>query len=121
MGDLNARLNIRFPAHLTPLERGRLQRLLVRLAAEPRLARVVVFGSRARGRSRADSDLDVAVYFASPRNRDLERWLEAQAAACGDEDAGAPELQVVPFFSDEPPSLLDGALKREGIVLWTRN
>ncbi|MEW5889818.1 MAG: nucleotidyltransferase domain-containing protein [Pseudomonadota bacterium] len=121
MGDLNALLNSRFPAHLTPLERGRLQRLLARLAAEPRLTRVVVFGSRARGRSRADSDLDMAVYFASPRNRDLERWLEAQAAASDDEDSSAPRLQVVPFFSDEPPSRLEAALKREGIVLWTRN
>lgn len=113
-------LHAHFPSHLTPLERGRLERLLDRLAAEPRLSRVVVFGSRARGRSKEDSDLDLAVYFTSPRSRDLERWLDVQAAA-SDEDFGAPQLQVVPFFTGEPPSRLDSALKREGIVLWTKN
>lgn len=108
-----------FPPHLTPFERARLEELLARLMTEPRLARVVVFGSRARGRSRADSDLDLAVYFKSPRSRELERWLDAQAAP--DDHPDAPGLQLVPFFTDEPPSRLDSALKREGIVLWTKN
>lgn len=109
-----------FPPHLTPFERACLEGLLARLTPEPRLSRVVVFGSRARGHSRADSDLDLAVYFASPRSRELERWLDAQATA-SEEDFGTPRLQLVPFFADEPPSRLDGTLKREGIVLWTKN
>ncbi|MBI3373233.1 MAG: nucleotidyltransferase domain-containing protein [Betaproteobacteria bacterium] len=109
-----------FPAHLTPLERQRLEYLIGHLAAEPRLARVVVFGSRARGRSRAHSDLDVAVYFSSPRDRRLERWLDDQAETSSG-GADGPQLQVVPFFSDEPPNRIDAALRREGIVLWTRN
>ncbi|MBI4987898.1 MAG: nucleotidyltransferase domain-containing protein [Rhodocyclales bacterium] len=113
-------LHATFPPHLTPFERSRLEALLARLAAEPLLSRVVVFGSRARGRSRADSDLDLAVYFASPRSRHLERWLDAQATAGGD-DFDAPRLQLVPFFAGEPPNRLDTALKREGIVLWTKN
>lgn len=108
-----------FPPHLTPFERARIEGLLARLGAEPRLSRVVVFGSRARGRSRADSDLDLAVFFESPRSRELERWLDAQAASA--EDADAPRLQLVPFFAGEPPSRLDTALQREGIVLWTKN
>lgn len=109
-----------FPPHLTPFERARLEGLLARLATEPRLSRVVVFGSRARGRSRADSDLDLAVYFQSPRSRELERWLDAQATT-PEEIPDAPRLQLVPFFADEPPTRLDGAVKREGIVLWTKN
>jgi len=111
---------IPFPGHLTPLERQRLDRLIGHLAGEPRLARVVVFGSRARGRSDTRSDLDVAVYFSSPRDRRLERWLDGQAELSAD-GADAPRLQIVPFFTDQPPSRLDAALKREGIVLWTRN
>lgn len=109
-----------FPPHLTPFERARLEGLLARLTTEPRLSRVIVFGSRARGRSRADSDLDLAVYFKSPRSRELERWLDAQAAT-PDDNTGSPRLQLVPFFADEPPSRLDNALKREGIVLWTKS
>lgn len=109
-----------FPAHLTPLERQRLEQLIGHLAVEPRLARVVVFGSRARGRSHAHSDLDVAVYFSSPRDRQLERWLDDQAElSSGGTDE--PHLQLVPFFTNEPPGRIDAALRREGIVLWTRN
>ena len=113
------RTRTHFPPHLTPFERARSEGLLARLHAEPRLARVVVFGSRARGRSRPDSDLDLAVFSQSPRSRKLERWLDAQASAAGDLDAC--RLQLVPFFADEPPGRLDAMLQREGIVLWTRN
>ena len=109
-----------FPAHLTPLERARLEHLIGRLATEPRLTRVVVFGSRARGRSRAHSDLDVAVYFSTPRDRHLERWLDKQAGQIAG-DADELHLQIVPFFVHEPPSRIHAALKREGIVLWTRS
>ncbi len=97
-----------------------LGQLVDRLAADSRLSKVVVFGSRARGHSHADSDLDVAVYFSSARDRRLERWLDEQAlGVTGEEEAR--HLQVVPFFSDEGPSRLDAALRREGIVLWTKD
>lgn len=109
-----------FPAHLTPLERQRLASLVERLMSDPGLSKVVVFGSRARGRSHVGSDLDVAVYFSSSRDRDLERWL-GEPAASGEDDAEAPPLQIVPFFAGERPGRLDAALEREGIVLWTRN
>ncbi len=109
-----------FPNHFTPLERQRLAQLIGQLVVEPRLARVLVFGSRARGRSHIHSDLDVAVYFSAPRDRYLQHWLDDQAALSST-DTDAPHLQVVPFFTNEPPSRLDATLQREGIVLWTRN
>lgn len=109
-----------FPAHLTPLERQRLGHLIDRLGIESRLSKVVVFGSRARGHSHEGSDLDVAIYFSSPRDRRLERWLDEQAALSAGQ-MSALRLQVIPFFSDDRPSHLDAALGREGIVLWTRD
>lgn len=110
----------RFPRHLTPLERARLERLIERLAADPRVVRVRLFGSRARGRSRPDSDIDVAVDLAVPRSRPTERWLLEAAADTG-AVPGEPPLQVVPIFAGEPPTALDRVLAREGIELWTRN
>ncbi len=109
-----------FPLHLTPLERVRIARAIERLAAEPRVLRIRLFGSRARGRSRPDSDLDLAVDVAAPRHRDLEGWL-AETAFDRDDEPAAPLLQVVPIFAGEPPGRLARALARESIELWTRS
>lgn len=110
----------RFPRQVTPLERARLGRLIERLAADPRGVRVRLFGSRARGRSRLDSDIDVAVDLAVPRSRPVERWLLEATADTG-ALPGEPSLQVVPIFADEHSTSLDGVLARKGIELWTRN
>lgn len=108
----------RFPPHLTPLERRRLARLIGGIAADPRVVRVRLFGSRARGRSHADSDLDLAVDLAVPRERNLERWL---VEASSDADPEAPPMQLVAIFAGEPPGRLQRTLAREGIELWTRS
>jgi predicted nucleotidyltransferase len=110
--------SLRFPPHLTPLERARLARLIGCIAADPRVIRVRLFGSRARGRSHADSDLDLAVDLAVPRERDLERWL---GEAASDDEPEAPPLQLVAIFAGEPPGRLGRTLEREGIELWKRN
>lgn len=110
----------RFPPHLTPFERARLGRLIARLAADPRITRVRLFGSRARARARATSDLDLAVDLAVPRQREIEAWL-AEASLDADGEPVAPPLQIVPLFAGEPPGRVARALAREGIELWTRS
>jgi hypothetical protein len=109
----------RFPTHLTPLERERLSRLISRLAADERVVRIRLFGSRARGRSHPGSDLDIAVDVASPRTREVEGWLAREAMDA--DELSPPSLQVVGMFAGQPPSRLDHALAREGLLLWTRS
>ena len=66
----------------------------------------LLFGSRARGRARPDSDADVAV---------LGRGLDLLAIAADLSDAGRVEVDVVSL--DDPGYPLLNALLRDSIVL----
>ncbi len=54
-----------------------------------RLARVVLFGSRARGENRKDSDYDVAIFLRDLEDRDTEidRMAEIQSLLLDETDA----------------------------------
>jgi len=57
-------------AGLDPYECGE---ALARVCAEPEVQALVVFGSRARGQARADSDLDLAVIVRQPQLTPAEK------------------------------------------------
>jgi predicted nucleotidyltransferase len=117
------REQIEFPDHLTDLERRLLAQLVARLsAASTRIRAIVLFGSRARGRSTPESDVDVAVRVAASRDRKLEDRIVSIAA---DEQWRPPfdgALRVSPLvlFDGEPAGPLHRTLDREGVALWTR-
>jgi predicted nucleotidyltransferase len=114
---------IAFPDRLTALERRLLAALVARLAAESmRVGGIVLFGSRARGRSTPESDIDVAVLVAGNRDRKLEDRIVALAADLQWQPPfeGLLRLSPLVLFAAEPAGLLRRALDREGIVLWTR-
>jgi predicted nucleotidyltransferase len=77
-----------------------------------------LFGSRARGDHRPDSDVDLALHLAGPRGDALALYIakepawEAELAAI----AGHPVDLELLGFSDE----LDGIVAREGVWLWAR-
>jgi predicted nucleotidyltransferase len=84
------------------------------------LERAVLFGSRARGEARPDSDCDVAVFI-----RDPDRWFDEviRLASLGtdilmDTDA---VISAKPFpagaYNDPVPLMRE--IKREGLDLWT--
>lgn len=90
------------------------------------IARIVVFGSRARGGGHADSDLDVAVLLR-PDNQLASvaagAHLLAQVALDAQMDWEAlPPLRPVLLDPQHPQSARERALleaiDREGIVLW---
>ena len=117
------RERVAFPDHLTDLERRLLAALVARLAAaSTRIRAIVLFGSRARGRSTPESDVDVAVRVAASRDRKLEDRIVSIAA---DEQWRSPfegALRVSPLvlFDGEPAGPLHRTLDREGVALWTR-
>jgi predicted nucleotidyltransferase len=103
---------------LTPLENALVADFAarVRAAAGARLARISVFGSRARGDSRAGSDLDVAVFLHGSEDRALrERIYDAAAQAASALESGDPALlQPAVIFAASARTRFVEVVEREG-------
>lgn len=93
--------------------RARLERLYGN-----RLARVVLFGSRARGEAQPDSDYDVAIFL-----RDLEdRWAEFDRMSGDVRDMLYEQgafVQAMPFpesrYEEASPLMIE--IRRDGVEL----
>ncbi len=77
-----------------------------------------LFGSRARGQGRTDSDYDIAVRFATrPMNEERDRMLgelsETLARALGENEDRMDVHDV-----DEMPLALQYRVLRDGVLLW---
>lgn len=84
----------------------------------PRLERVVLFGSHARGDARADSDYDVAIFLRDLTNRraEVKRLTALQDDVMADAD---PYIDAIPFPAGawaERSSFMH-ELRREGLDL----
>jgi predicted nucleotidyltransferase len=109
-------------ARYSPLEHAILARLVDALAGLPVLS-VSVFGSRARGHSSADSDLDVAVRLDSERSCEVEARLAALAESLSVQDehsAYGVRVQVLPLFRGDAGGYLERTLASELDPVWTR-
>ena len=105
-------------AQLTPLENALVAEFAarVRALAAARFARIAVFGSRVRGGSRADSDLDVAVFVTGREDRVLRRAIYAAAAeaAAALEGAEPALLQPAVIFAGSARTRFVDIVEREG-------
>ena len=105
-------------AQLTPLENVLLADFAARVRelAGARLARIAVFGSRVRGGSRGDSDLDVAVFLAGDEDRDLRAAIYAAAAeSAAALQGGDPALlQPSVIFANSARTPFVEIVEREG-------
>jgi predicted nucleotidyltransferase len=83
-----------------------------------RIHRVVLFGSRARGDARPDSDYDVAVFFTSLPDRwtELDRLADLRVRLIDDTGAFFDALPyVATAYRDETPLMHE--IRREGLDL----
>jgi len=105
-------------AQLTPLENALLADFAerARSLAGARLERIAVFGSRIRGASRPDSDLDVAVFVAGGEDRALRAAIYAAAAdAAAALEGGNPALlQPSVIFAGSARTRFVEIVEREG-------
>lgn len=90
-----------------------IQALRLALAPMPRLKLAVMFGSRARGDERQDSDLDLAVAFEQPAD-----VLELGEAVSRAEDATGLRVDVVELYglAAREPALAYG-IASEGLLV----
>lgn len=112
------------PNRLSPAEEALLREFLDRLlAAAPAgaIAAVRVFGSRARGGSGVNSDLDVAVELAPGVPQRSVHYLAADAATDAMMARDAWELALSPLVLEPgPPVGVRGAIARDGVTIWQR-
>ena len=83
-----------------------------------RLDRVVLFGSRARGDARPDSDYDVAVFLRDMTDRGVELYRLADLSTDLIDDTGA-FIHAMPYragaYDERTPLMRE--IRREGIDL----
>jgi predicted nucleotidyltransferase len=82
------------------------------------LDRVVLFGSRARGDARPDSDYDVAV-FLKDVSPGMTEWYRLADLRTQFLDAGAPFFEAIPFLASDydKPSPIMREIRRDGVNL----
>jgi len=99
------------------------RQVLVRVAELPGVAVLLVFGSRARGKARPDSDLDVAVLPSGRRDEEnasllRHRLQKTLAVALADL---APDGRVDVVFLDEAPDTLRQRVMEHGRMVLCRD
>lgn len=108
----------------TPMEKEIIRRLAAELVGAGIPARILrIFGSRARGDSDEQSDLDIAVELDSPPDPALtRRVMQLGRALSLPPAAGVPGLrvQVVPFFEGEDRTPLARAIAGDAETVWNR-
>ncbi|HYD50213.1 MAG TPA: nucleotidyltransferase domain-containing protein [Terriglobales bacterium] len=87
--------------------------MVEQLAGKPQVARVWLFGSRARGDARERSDVDLAVEAPAA---DMRQWLEV----CDLVDDADTLLPIDLIRMEEAPQALQQQVHAEGVILYER-
>lgn len=107
---------------LSPQEHKLLDALIARLSGLGAVSRIIVFGSRARGRSGEDSDLDVLVLL-SRRDPSLVRRIEVLKQEALPDIEDFFQVNLVPLVEEEylrDRGLFRRNVDRDGVTVWKR-
>ena len=110
---------------MAPVTDDLLERMVQAIVAEVDPEQVILFGSRARGDARADSDVDLVVVVAEPFGKTRSRYQEAVRLYKVLAGSGVPKDILVysradvEYWRDSLNHVLARAL-REGRVLYER-
>lgn len=107
---------------LTPLEQRIVRQLAQHAQRQPAATRVWVFGSRARGNSHEESDLDLAVEFGTAENAELRAWLDGVRRELEEPLLGQHSgfIDLLGLYAGDPDSRLGQQVRAEGRILWQR-
>jgi hypothetical protein len=107
---------------LTPLEASIIDHIAREAGAQPAATAVWLFGSRARGASTEDSDLDVAVELSTAETPALRAWLERvrREAEAPVADQWPGFVNLVGLYAADVDSRLAQRIHSEGLALWQR-
>lgn len=105
---------------LTPLEASIIALIARAAGAQPAATAVWLFGSRARGASTEDSDLDIAVEFSWAETPALRTWLEhvRREAEAPVADQWPGFVNLVGLYADDVDQRLARRIRAEGIAVW---
>ncbi len=108
-------------AEFPPVTDALLEEVVRRILAVGSPAKVVLFGSRARGSARPDSDVDLLIIEDStlPRYRRPVRYLKVLRGVFPAKDVVVYTPQEVEAWKEVPTAFITTAL-REGVVLHER-
>lgn len=92
----------------------------------PEVQQIILFGSRARGRSDENSDLDLAIVFDSSQidKKDWERVWDIKWTLLDSIDAEEFPLSLILITLNDLISKntgLEKEIRKKGIVIWKRN
>ncbi len=108
---------------LSPYEEKLLESVISQLSRLDEVVEIIVFGSRARGQSREDSDLDLLV-LTSMRDPGLLREIESLKALALPDMEDFLYVNLIPLAEAEyrkDPGLFRANVDREGVTVWKRS
>ena len=107
--------------NLSPFEKELLGRLVSHLSAIKAVQRILVFGSRARGRSNEHSDLDVAVITDSMDPSSRAAVEEAKWRALPEDAFLYANVVTITGEKLITDTAFSRNLSKEGVEIWTRS